>query len=104
MAGATLFAKQSSGPDSIQARLPRNVPAGVGVIIGRTLEKDPGSLNADWFGTLLMKGMLEWAERGVPESRPFATRWLDFHLNSGRLSPYSGPQTRTVRAGGVFIT
>lgn len=104
MAGATLLAKQSSGPDSIQARLPRGVPAGVGAIIGRTLEKDPGSLNTDWFGALLMKGMLEWAERGVPESRPFATRWLDFHLNSGRLSPYSGPQTRSVRAGGVFIT
>ena len=104
MGGATLLAGQNPGGEALQVRPPRGVPPGVAAIIGRTLKEDPASLNTDWFGTLLMKGMLEWAERGFPETRQFATRWLDFHLRSGRLSPYSGPQTRTVRAGGIFIT
>jgi hypothetical protein len=104
MGGATLLAGQNPGRQTLQSRLPRGVPPGVAAIIGRTLKEYPASLNTDWFGTLLMKGMLEWAERGFPETRQFATRWLDFHLSSGRLSPYSGPKTRTVSAGGIFIT
>jgi hypothetical protein len=53
---------------------------------------------------MLLKGMLEWSRSGVPEIRTFAGRWLDFHVNSGRVAPFSGPQSRTVPAGGILIT
>jgi hypothetical protein len=82
----------------------RAEPAGVRAIIEKTLRQDPASLNTDWFGTLLVKGLLDWAELGVPRTRDFARRWFEGHLNSGHLSPYSGPKARTVRAGGIYIT
>ena len=84
--------------------LPKGVPPGVSAIIARTLAQEPGSLNTDWFGTMLMKGMLEWAQRGVPEAPAFAVRWLDYHLRSDRLAPLSGPKARVFRAGGVYIS
>jgi hypothetical protein len=88
----------------LSVRLPRDLPPGVAAILASTLKQDPASLNTDWFGTLLVKGLLEWAPRGVPEARDFAKAWLEFHLNSQRLAPYSGNRSRTVRAGGVVIT
>jgi hypothetical protein len=50
---------------------------------------------------MLMKGLLEWARREVPEGRNFAQRWLDFHLKSDRIAPFSGAKARVVRAGGI---
>jgi len=88
----------------LSAGLPRDLPPGVAAIPASTLKQDPASLNTDWFGALLVKGLLEWARRGVPEARDFAKAWLEFHLNSNRLAPYSGNRSRTVRAGGVVIT
>ena len=79
-------------------------PASVQAIIEKTLRQDPASLNTDWFGTLLVKGLLDWAGLGMPQARDFARRWFEYHLHSGRLSPYSGPKGRTVRAGGIYIT
>ncbi len=104
LGGAGGLAGDAGRAASIQARLPAGVPAGVGAILERSLGAEPGALNTDWFGTMLVKGMLEWAQRGVPEARAFATRWLEFHLRSGRLAPYSGAASRTVRAGGIYIT
>jgi hypothetical protein len=46
----------------------------VAAILASTLKQDPASLNTDWFGALLVKGLLEWAPRGIPEAR--ATGWL----------------------------
>jgi hypothetical protein len=85
-------------------RLPPAVPPGVAAILDKTLAQDPASLNTDWFGTMLVKGLLEWAPRGVPEARGFARRWFEAHLASNRLAPYSGHRSRTVRAGGIVIT
>ncbi|MGE5645701.1 MAG: glycoside hydrolase family 88 protein [Acidobacteriota bacterium] len=77
---------------------------GISAIIENTLKQDPGSLNTDWFGTLLVKGLLEWTRRGVPGTGEFARRWLDFHLASKKAAAYSGSQSRTVDAGGIKIT
>jgi hypothetical protein len=76
----------------------------VSAIISKSLAQDPASINTDWFGTLLMKGLLEWAPLGFPQTREFATRWLSFHARSGRLSAYSGNRSRVVHAGGVAMT
>ena len=89
---------------TIRERLPRSVPPAVAAILGNTLRQEPGALNTDWFGTLLMKGMLEWCRRGITEVRPFAEAWLAHHLSSGALSKYSGAKSRTMQAGGVYIT
>ncbi|MBI4875675.1 MAG: glycoside hydrolase family 88 protein [Acidobacteria bacterium] len=85
-------------------RLPRGVPPGVAAILERTLALDPSALNTDWFGTLLVKGLLDWARRGRAEARDFARRWFESHLRSGRLSAFSGPKSRVVQAGGIAIT
>jgi len=89
---------------SIRERLPRDLPAGVAAILVNTLQHPPGSLNTDWFGTMLMEALLEWGSRGIDEVRPFAEAWLQFHLASGRVSPYSGAKSRSVDAAGVRIT
>ena len=85
-------------------RLPKQTPPGVAAILADTLKRDPGTLNTDWFGTLLVKGLLEWTARGVPEGGEFAKRWLAHHLASGVVAPYSGRGSRTVDAGGIKIT
>ena len=81
-----------------------SVPEGVRSIIRNTLREGPASLNTDWFGTTLVQGLLEWHRRGVPEVKSFAAAWLDHHLGSGALSPYSGVKSREVVAGGIHIT
>ncbi len=84
--------------------LPREVPAGVGAIIANTLQADPAAFNTDWFGTLLVKGMLEWGRKHVPEARGFAARWFDYHARSGRIAPYGGNKSRGIVVGGIPIT
>jgi len=103
-AGAAWAADAAPSIELIRKRLPKDTPAGVAAILADTLESAPGSHNTDWFGTLLIKGLLEWAERGISEGGEFAKRWLDFHLASKSLSPYSGSRSRVVNAGGVTIT
>ena len=101
LGGAALSAFAAS---PIRERLPRSVPPAVAAILENTLKQPPASLNTDWFGTLLMKGMLEWHRRGITEVRPFAEAWLQHHLSSGAVSKYSGAKSRTVDAGGIRIT
>lgn len=98
-AGVPLAAAQ----DPLRARLPEGTPAGVSSIIAATLKQDPVSINTDWFGTCLMKGLLDWAPR-LPEVKAFGKKWLDHHLASGRISPYSGARSRPITAGGIHIT
>ncbi len=96
---------QPPSAESIRRRLPKDVPPGVAAVIANTLRRDPASLNTDWFGTLLVKGLLEWAARGVPEGREFAKAWFEHHLTAGGVAPFSGARgSRTVRAGGIAIT
>ncbi len=85
------------------SRLPAGTPSGVAAILSEALRSSPGSHNTDWFGTLLMQGLLNWT-KPIPEAGAFAKAWLDFHLNSGRVSPYSGHRSRVVDAGGIKIT
>ncbi len=85
-------------------RFSEGIPEGVRAILTSTLEAGPSSLNTDWFGTTLLQGVLEWHRRGAVEARQFAAGWLDYHLHSGRVSPFSGAKSRDVIAGGVRIT
>ncbi len=80
------------------------IPEGVRAIIANTLQQSPASLNTDWFGTILLQGLLEWHGRGVADVRGFAERWLEHHLSSGTLSSYSGARSRELIAGGIHIT
>ena len=96
---------QPPSAESVRRRLPKDVPPGVAAVIANTLRQEPGSLNTDWFGTSLVKGLLEWAGRGVPEGREFAKSWFEHHLAAGGVAPFSGARgSRTVRAGGIAIT
>ncbi len=80
------------------------LPPGVKAIITTTLTRDPTTLNTDWFGTVLMQGLLEWHRRGVSDVRKFSSAWLDHHLKSTGVSQYSGAKSREVVAGGIHIT
>lgn len=91
------------GSGAVLTKLPAGTPPGVAAIISETLRSAPGSHNTDWFGTLLMQGLLNWGKQ-VAEAAAFARAWLDFHLTSGRVSPYSGHRSRVVDAGGIKIT
>ncbi|HWR54146.1 MAG TPA: glycoside hydrolase family 88 protein [Bryobacteraceae bacterium] len=90
-------------PGSVLSRLPAGTPPGVAAIISDTLRSAPGSHNTDWFGTLLMQGLLNWGKQ-IPEAGEFAKAWMGFHLSSKRVSPYSGHRSRVVDAGGIKIT
>jgi hypothetical protein len=99
--GATLA---GSAQASIRARLPRSVPPGVAAILERSLAQPPSSCNTDWFGTMLVDGLLDWDRRGIGEVRAFADAWLSFHLESKQLTQYSGPRSRPFDASGIAIT
>ncbi len=94
----------SAAGKSIQERLPAGLPPGIGAIISNTLKSQPADINTDWFGTMLMHGLLQWEPRGFPEIRPFAANWLDHHRNTAGVARYSGPASRTFNAGGIEIT
>ncbi len=100
---ASLAALSKAGASSAR-KLPPDTPAAVAAILDRSLGQDPSVWNTDWFGTLLMKGMLEWGGSHVPEVREYARRWLDHHLSLTSVSKYSGAKSRAVMAGGVPIT
>ena len=40
--------------------LPDSLPVAVRTIITESLKRDPSSLNTDWFGTMLLHGLLLW--------------------------------------------
>ncbi|MCW5983272.1 MAG: glycoside hydrolase family 88 protein [Bryobacteraceae bacterium] len=80
------------------------LPRGVGAIVSSSLRLEPSAVNTDWFGTVLMEGLLRWRARGVEEVRPFARAWLDHHLQSGSVARYSGPKSRIFQAGGIPMT
>lgn len=101
---AHLARSHGLGAQSIRHRLPDELPAGVAAIIESTLKRAPGELNTDWFGTILLDGLLRWHVRGIKEVRPFALDWLKHHLNSGQVSRYSGPRSREFSAGGIRVT
>ena len=90
--------------ESVRSRLPKALPAGFASIIANALNQDPTSFNTDWFGTVLMDGLLRWQPRAFPEARTFAQTWLDYHRKSTGVSKYSGPPSRSFNAGGVALT
>jgi len=91
-------------PQEARVDLPDDLPPGVRAIVDTTLRRDPATLNTDWFGTVLMQGLLEWHRRGVKDVRAFSTAWLDHHLKSPGVSRYSGAKSREVTAGGIHVT
>ena len=90
--------------ESVKSRLPEALPVGVASIIANALNRDPASFNTDWFGTMLIDGLLRWQPRAFPETRAFAQAWLNYHRKSKGVSKYSGPPSRSFTAGGVEIT
>jgi hypothetical protein len=69
--------------ESIKGKLPSDLPAGVAAIIVDSLNRDPASINTDWFGSLLIQGLLQWSRRGISEVQPFSLAWLD--RENGRI-------------------
>jgi rhamnogalacturonyl hydrolase YesR len=108
VAACALWPQTSRGAsvtvESVRNRLPTALPAGVASIIANALNQDPTSFNTDWFGTVLMDGLLRWQPRAFPETRTFAQTWLDYHRKSTGVSKYSGPPSRSFHAGGVELT
>jgi hypothetical protein len=84
--------------------LPPGAPDGVGAIIEATLRRAPETVNTDWFGTLLMHGLLRWSKRGVCDARAYAEAWLSHHANQENVARYQGPKSRIYRVGGIPIT
>jgi Glycosyl Hydrolase Family 88 len=92
------------GADDLKMTLPAGVPAGVGAILAATLKRSPETLNTDWFGTLLMHGLLRWSRRGVCDARAYAEAWFDHHARQEKVSRFQGPQSRLVRAAGIPLS
>jgi len=90
--------------ESVRSRLPGDLPLGIAAIIANSLNRDPSSINTDWFGSLLMQGLLQWGRRGISEVRPFALAWLDHHWKSKTVSSFSGPVSRVFLVGHIPIT
>ena len=97
-------ARASVSAQSVQARLPKELPPGVAAILARILNQPPSSLNTDWFGTMPLAGALQWRRRGVAEVEPFAKAWLAYHLQTKEVAKYSGNRSRPVWAGGIPLT
>lgn len=53
---------------------------GVQKIIENSLKKDPSELNIDWFGTMLISGLLNWYDLGYPQVKDFSEKWWNYHL------------------------
>lgn len=92
------------GAEGLVTSLPAGVPAGVGVILANTLKRAPETLNTDWFGTLLMHGLLRWSRRGVCDARAYAEAWFDYHSHQAKVAKFQGPPSRLVRAAGIPIS
>jgi len=85
-------------------RLPSGVPPGVGAIIAETLQRAPATLNTDWFGTILMQGLLRWSRRGAGDARAYAEAWFDHHSHQEKVAQFQGPPSRLTHAAGIPIT
>lgn len=85
--------------------LPEGVPPGVGAILTATLQRAPETVNTDWFGTLLMHGLLRWSRRGVCDARAYAEAWFDHHANQESVAKFQGPKSsRRVSAAGIPLS
>jgi rhamnogalacturonyl hydrolase YesR len=83
---------------------PRNTPPGVRALLDSLLARDPASFNTDWFGTMPIAGILQWARLGDSRALPFARRWFEHQLQSGTVSKFSGAKSREIVAGGLRLT
>ncbi len=79
-------------------------PAKIRAVLDAALRRTPESFNTDWFGTVMMLGLLRWHRRGGCDARRLARAWLDHHLRRDTVREYSGPPGRIVEVGGVPIT
>lgn len=84
---------------------------GIGRILEHYLNRDPATLNSDWFGTLPVYGLLKWASRGVPQAVPYAQSWLRARIehdsrldDEAFLGSYDGHHSRVVRLRHLPIT
>ncbi|HVU24166.1 MAG TPA: glycoside hydrolase family 88 protein [Opitutus sp.] len=105
--GATLPWIARAGAETAAAPalpLPAGVPPGVGAIIADTLRRAPETLNTDWFGTILLQGLLRWSRRGVGDARAFAEAWFEYHSHRQTVAKFQGPPSRPVRAAGIPIS
>lgn len=97
--------------ESLRRKLPADVPPGMLSVIARTLQDDPKSYNTDWFGTMVIHGLMRWAERGVIEALDFSKEWFAFHLSRDPglsddefCQTYSGSGGRVIRTGPLPFT
>jgi len=51
-------------------------------LIHNVMSKPPSEYNTDWFGTMLLAGLLNWRDLGHPEVTDYVTKWFDYHLES----------------------
>lgn len=92
------------GAEETAMKLPAGVPVGVGAILTATLNRAPETVNTDWFGTLLMHGLLRWSRRGVCDARAYAEAWFDYHARQETVAKFQGPKARPVRAAGIPLS
>lgn len=86
--------------DSVGAPAPEKI----GAMLDQALRRAPESFNTDWFGTVMMLGLLKWHRRGGRDVRRFSRAWLEHHLRRDTVAGYSGRPGRTVEVGGIPIT
>lgn len=51
-------------------------------ILLHALQRNPEELNIDWFGTMLISGLLDWYELGYPQVKQFSEKWLSYQLEN----------------------
>lgn len=49
-------------------------------MLENSLAIDPRNMNIDWFGTMLISGLLDWYELGFVKTKGVALEWFEYHL------------------------
>jgi len=72
-------------------------------LIKNVMSKHPSEYNTDWFGTMMLAGLLSWHDIGFPETVNYATKWLDYHHESHKNISDDEFHNRTSALRGTVI-
>jgi rhamnogalacturonyl hydrolase YesR len=88
------------------------VSAPVTAMLERVLARDPGSVNTDWDGALVVTALMDWEDAtGDRRCGDFAVRWFEAHRRTAATitdedfyRSYQGPRARVARGAPLLFS